>query len=341
MARIIKKKMTNMILKKKDAKKIAIIVPTESRPACIKSLVDLKIFEYTNKNIELIIYDSSKDLETARIINKYENLNLNLTYEKYCGELERAAIDKKVFAACLKYSSLFDYLMFCSDRVVVNFEKMYETIIDAFDDGFDFIVYDNGKEYRTEYSDCVELLNDWGWRMTSLSSVIFSSRFLKRAMSFFSVDDPRFCGLWLMSSIFFTIANESFRAKVICHPGLWVKNTNGMVSFWRNSKNTIWQWSYVWCNVIDALPEKYDRIKVEVILSHDEKTGIYSYDELLKLKRTGDLTLKVILKYIQYIRRTSSISVVWFFIAVLFPDRVSMGILRRLFQFLKRNGMRL
>lgn len=321
--------------------KIAIVVPTHNRPFCIKSYIETKIMKYSEIGVELIIFDSSSTPETKDIVEYYKKTNKNLMYDEYIGDLEQNAIDKKVFAACLKYSSLFDCLVFSSDRVILNFDRMYQIIIKGLNDGVDFFVYDNGEKYYVDYTDEVRLLNDWGWRMTSLSSVIFSSHFLKKAIKVFSVYSPNHYGLWLMSTIFFTIADENFKARVFCHPGLWDRNTNGIMSFWKSSGNAIWQWGYIWCKVIDSLPEKYDRIKESVILSHDEKTEIFSYNELVNFKKNGNLTLNIIQGSEQYIRRVASISIVWFYVIAIFPARFSEGIVRRIYQFLKRNGIRL
>lgn len=320
--------------------KIAIIVPTQDRSVCVKSYIEAKIEEYSACGIELIFFDSSADQETKCVVDYYKKNNHKIKYDIYNGEAEQNAIDKKVCAACMKYSSIYDYIILSSDRTIINIEKMKHYIKNGAEKEVDFFVYDNGEEYCNEYTSAVELLKDWGWRITSLSSVIFSSRFLEKMMKIYKIEDNNELGLWLMSAIFFTIANLNFKAMVFCSLGLWDKNTNGIISFWKSSGNAIWQWSCVWCRVIDALPEKYDKIKARAILSHDEKTGIFSYNELLNFKKNGNLTIKIVNNNAKYICRSSCVSLVWFYAIAIFPERFSEGIIRRIYQFLKRNGLK-
>ena len=325
------KKICDFIMKNE----FALIIPTKNRPNCIETYLNNKASTLKYLNIDILIVDSSTNLETSNVVKKFCEFYDNISYNIYIEEQETLSIDDKVFEICKRYINNYKYILFSSDRVIINIENIYNDVIFLFENQIDFIIYDNGKKDLKYYNDSKALLKEWGWRTTSLSSIIFSSEFLKSAMNCFSPSNNKSRGLWLMSTVFFLISDKKFKSAVLCEKDIWTQNMNGEESFWIISKNVLLQWGKIWCDVIDEYPDFYDSIKNEVILSHSKKTHIFSFKGLLRMKITNNLKLKNVIKYAEYIKRVTKMNLFIFFTLSILPIRSILKISRKIYLKIK------
>lgn len=312
-----------------------LIIPTKDRPKCVETYLKEKISILYDLNIDILVVDSSTNLETNHVVNCFSELYDNIIYDKYIEDQEVSSIDDKVFEISQKYIHSYKYILFSSDRVIVNIEKIYNDIIFLFQNNIDFIVYDNGKRDLKYYNDGRDLLKEWGWRTTSLSSIVFSSVFLEDAMSYFSPRHEKFRGLWLMSTVFYLISKKKFNSIVLCEKKIWIQNMNGEESFWITSENVLFQWGKNWCDVIDTYPKYYDYIKDEVILSHSKKTKLFSITGLLRMKITNNLKLEYVTKYSKYIKRVTKTNIFIFYLLSVLPIKNILKILKKFYMKIK------
>lgn len=234
------------------------------------------------------------------------------------------AIDRKVFSACQKYASSYNYVWFSSDGTLINIGMLFDILKFYLGNANDLIIFDNnnymGFSFK-EYTDCTQLFHDCCWRMTSLSAVIVSGKLLQRAMRIFPVTAKDNYGLWLPMAYFRAIVSESFHAVYFVKENSWRANPMRNDSFWKLSGNTLWQWGEIWYRVIDALPSVFDQEKGYVLQSHDRYTRIFSIRNLISLKATGNLSFSKIRTYSNFLPKVTNTNLFWFYLIGLFVNR--------------------
>lgn len=316
----------------KEKYKFALIIPTHNRVECIEQYIFEKAEILKDIGVDIIIYDSSDNSDTYNLVLRYIKKFDNIRYEKYIGILEKNAIDKKVYTACKLFSKDYEYIMFSSDGIIVNLELIFEKLKFHMAKNTDMIIYNNGKESIDYYSDSIELFKLCAWRMTSLSSIIFSTVFLNKVIETFNLEHPDFFGLWLSTSCFYYIAYNDFKAVCISEYNLWNANKMRKESFWIESGDVLCQWGKVWYEVVTHLPSKYDCVKSEVLISHDRKTKIFSIRGLLRMKMSGNLTYRKVKEYSKYINFVTCTPKIMFYVLSILPISMLLKIIRNIYK---------
>lgn len=317
---------------KKERYKFALIIPTHNRVECVEQYIYEKAEILNDIGVDIIIYDSSDNSDTYYSTLKYIEKFDNIRYERYIGILEKNAIDKKVYTACKLFSKDYEYIMFSSDGIIVNLELIFEKLKFHMDKNTDMIIYNNGKESIEYYYDSIELFKLCAWRMTSLSSIIFSTLFLNKVIEKFNLEHPDFFGLWLSTSCFYYIAYNNFKAVFISDYNVWKVNKMRRESFWIESGNVLCQWGKVWYEVVNNLPSKYDCAKQQVLISHDENTKIFSIRGLLRMKMSGNLTYRKVKEYSKYINFVTCTPKIIFYILSILPISTLLKIIRNIYK---------
>ncbi len=323
-------------------KKLCIIIPTQNRPKEIARYLQEAAQPAFENHVDIVLYDTSRDDETKSVAEQHSSHSYtSIIYNRYQGETDRDAIDRKVFSACKEYCGDYDYIWFSSDRTIVNVEAMLPKLKNFMRDDFDLIVYDNRESFGIsyqEYSDSRKLLHDCGWRMTCLSSVIVSCRFLKACIEKYPPDAGPITSFWLPMTYFRTLADNTegmLKAVWFVEKESWHANPCNAEAFWLLSGNVLRQWGEIWCDAMDSLPQFYDEERDFVIRSHDRQMHIFSKKSLLGLRSSGNVTLRKVHENRKYLLRASNTSLLWFYlIAMLVPQGVA-RVMRNVYHGLK------
>jgi len=321
-------------------KELCLIIPTHNRADCIEEYLERQCASAAELGVDLILWDTSTDGKTEAIANDYRARGYsNVHYDRYDGPTDRLAIDRKVVAACRKYGEQYPYLWFSSDGTIIDLPAVFPKLKEELEKGY--VLIGLGHEacppaQRTEYTDCAALFRDCGWWLTSLTSTVYSSKLLRRAMDVLPLDSPDFRGLWLPMSVFYTIADAPFQMLYLPQAHFWTVNPRRSDSFWKVSGNALRQWGEVWCETIDALPAVYDSDKAAVLKSFDAHIHLFSVRQLVNMKPEGNLSLEKVRRYRPYIDRVTDTPVFWFYFVSIFVNRSLAGDARAIYRKIKK-----
>lgn len=292
-------------------KKIGIFLITKNRYLAVKEYLYNILDECKINNIDIVIVDSS---ENDDIFDLVKNFNaLNIIYLRYLDNV-KVSIDKKVIWVVKKFFNEYEYMWFSSDGVIPNIKKLTQEL----DENLDLLVYDNEHKYICEYIYVPNLLlKKYCWRMTMLSSCIVSSKLLKNSLKFYKENNN--LGFWLPMIYFYYYAiNNKCFVKFVGDKNLWEKNRYIRPSFWLVSGNLLWQWGKIWVESIEALPKIYEKEKQETILSHDKNMKLFSIKKLISVQEWGNISLKKIKKYKNYIAKITDTNIFVFYFVTIF-----------------------
>jgi len=142
-------------------KELMIVIPTRNHSQYIQYYLAKVLPIAQVYNIDIIIYDSSTDNDTYKIVNERMKSGYNnLFYKRYNQNIKLEEKIKDIFI-----NSGYEYVWLCGDGIVINLEKDIQIIQEEISNKRDLIIFnikDFDKKIYTEYTDSVKLLkNCW------------------------------------------------------------------------------------------------------------------------------------------------------------------------------------
>lgn len=321
--------------------RFCIIIPTHNRLQAVQKYLEEAMRFCTNSSCDIIVFDTSQNNDIERLVAKFRHEGMeNLFYDRYFGETEKCAIDKKVFAAAAKYAPKYDYLLFSSDGTIIRADILINNVDKYLHDKFDLIVFDNSKTmefFEKQYTDWRILFEECCWLMTRLGSIIVSSRLLQEAVKNYPFKLENTVGFWLPMSYFCCIDCCKCRAVYKVIEGSWEQNPNIVESFWKVSGNLLWQWGKIWSEAIEALPKQYESKKNIVILSHDKYTRLFSFKSLVGMQAWNNITLDKVITYRRYISKVATLDIIFFYVIALICRRPIIVFLKKVYNAMRTN----
>lgn len=276
-------------------KKLAVIIPTADRHQTIDNWLFIAAQRLKKHNIDVIIFDSSKDSRTENVVKNYQIEGFyNIIYRKYEGIYDGFSLDHKVMEAFQIFSEQYEYLWACRDGLIVNGDVVAKEVFPDIQKQKDFIVVnalwrcEKKLGYR-EYTDAVELFRDQCMQMTVLGATIVKSNTIKRILNSVPLEQGRNYSLWQPIAYFEYIADHEFSASSV-EANIWDYNTASVSkSHWKSQ--SMRQWCEEWYQVISNLPQCYDEDKPSVLKIHMSDFHPFYTRELLKVRLSGGLAV--------------------------------------------------
>ena len=300
----------------------AFVIPTKDRPKCIEYYLENQGQALARAGFVIIICDSSADNETKDIVARFKTNGLNIIYDFYDEKDNANSIDEKGFAICKKYCGQYDYIWLCSDGTVIDVERVFPTIKQDFANGKDLVILsdmDVTHCSNREFFDAVTLCQELCWRMLLLGSTIVSRTLLQETVERYPYRQEDSGTIWLPAAYFKVLSVRPFSAAYHSINGIFCNNPFKKGSFWYLSGNAFWQWGKMWCDTIDSLPECFDQIKDDVLLSHDRHMRVFSIWNLQRLRSSGNLTFRKMMRYRKYLKRVTDTPLIFFALQIFFP----------------------
>lgn len=326
-------------------KRLALIIPTYNRPQCVDYYLGKRLNQFAERNIDVIIFDSSTSEETKTTVQKYQKKGAkNLFYSYFHEEqIDIRSIDRKVYIACKKYAECYDYLWFSSDGTVFDIKGLWNELSAAMEVEADYIAVNHimaDDFQRRQYSDSRNFLCDYSWELTLIGANIISTKHLLKAVRQYPVITGDDFWYWLPLACFHLFAYQKIKAIVLGNSCPYEMNPLRADPFWKKNGDTIWQWAKIWPEAIDALPAYYDDIKEIVIRSQEEHMHVFTIKSLLGMKASGQISFKDVVRYKTYLVRVTETSILWFYVITLFGNRRILTAIRGIYRKVKKRGKR-
>lgn len=318
--------LEKLVLEYKNKKfKLAIIIPTCDRSEVIRCYLEYILEDIKKYNMFVIICDSSNNRLTKDVVEQYNTPNI--IYYKYIEKKRqkiKKTIDEKIYDLAKIFCDEYDYIWFCRDRSIPKLNVLYDIFLKYYKEDF-YIIYphvmDNNFYMIRNIIDNNKLFKNYCGDMTSLGSIIFSRRVLKKLIEEYPVDKEKNLGLWIPIVLFYYIADYTFRSKIILG-----NNFNYFpvydTSFWIKSDTLLWLWCDRWIKMIDLLPNIYNKNKESVLNFEGWKIPPYSKTLLLANRIGGGLKYDEIKKYNDIIKKSWKISIKKIYILSLIPSKI-------------------
>ena len=259
-------------------KKICLMIPTQNRDEAIDYYLDNKLLIFSQKNIDVVICDSSNNELTKRCVERFWEKGFNnLYYSFYANDGSDLLGGNKLYHALNEYKEKYEYIWLSGDTTVIDIERIYDDVESGIMQECDFIhIYRNSYGKQTQYiSDCNVFFRYFAWSMTHCCSYILSKKMVECVLNFASNLGKIDISFMFVDAIYEYIAFHQFKA-------LYIKDNLFQVSPYRTKstvhtqKRILEVWAKHWCDEIDALPAVYDNNKDFVKKSLSNNIGLFS-----------------------------------------------------------------
>ncbi len=262
-------------------------------------------------NIDIIIYDSSTDNDTYKIVNERMKSGYNnLFYKRYNQNIKLEEKIKDIFI-----NSGYEYVWLCGDGIVINLEKDIQIIQEEISNKRDLIIFnikDFDKKIYTEYTDSVKLLKNCWASLTLFGASIIKGNLFKNIDWNQGLDKYR--DFVMSASIFDIFLKKKLNAVLIVH-NFFEHNPYKRKSTWQDSGRSLEIFAGSIVFALENLPVIYDNVKKDAMLDIDKCTNFFGINNLWSLKVNGNLNLIMVLKYRKQLKKVT-LTPYWLFIMV-------------------------
>ncbi len=313
--------------------KLGICIPTYNRAKLLDTCLSRIVPQVKKYNIPIFISDNASTDNTEEIVRKYKE---NYDYIFYKRNPQNIGLDPN-FEAVLKFADTeYRWLLGDDDSF---FDGSLERLLKIIkQENFDLIVVNAGrpidkkrpekgiKERRVKminskkFTDKNELLENLGWHMTLLSSLIFNKDLIE------NTDFSRYRNTnFLQVGISFEYLGRKDNINVYweAEPIVYTFNELGPIgASW--FPKIIKIFCEDWFNVISSLPPSYKaKSKLKCIKEHDKKTGVFSIPRLLNIRSFGYINKDIYKHYKVYFPFVMNIPLWLIFFISIFPQNIA------------------
>lgn len=284
---------------------ITVIIPTYNRVNCIKNLFDKCISKYSGFLFCFEIHDSSESDEVKNICHYHKDIR-NVKYYRYSSQI---LVDKKVIEAIKNINTNYFWLL--GDGNLVDFNEFEYVLLKNNFSEYNVINIDeikrkdylNKDKYFIEniiynYKNPVEYARKYFSRLTYWGASIVKTDYCKNILldNFEIYKNP-----WWLPYIIFKLIDDNYKKKEVFRIGVVYTrylyyNLEKKDHWWTNDEK---YYIYVFLkfnNIIELLPQTYDKEKDNIIISF-RKDRLVSNSYLLHLRSKGVINKFFIKKY--------------------------------------------
>jgi abequosyltransferase len=276
--------------------KLSIVIPTYNRDSFLDYSLETHIPLAKEFNIPIYVLDNASPDSTKEIVSKwmkrYEFLYYFRNQKNLGGDLN--------FELALNKPDT-DYIWLLGDTYKINKEVLV-AVLKQSKFFYDMILLNNDervKDVETQLiSDKEYLLTSLGWNMTQMSSLIYNKKVIKHA------NYVRFYGTNLLQTgiaLEYIAYQENISVKwnkELSIYSLRIEGSREKIG-WQKSAFDIW--INKWARLVLSLPSIYSlEGKLKTIQMHNQKTQVFSFKNLLKLRSKGFYSMQDYKKYKKY-----------------------------------------
>ncbi|MEW5833259.1 MAG: glycosyltransferase family 2 protein [Campylobacterota bacterium] len=283
---------------------LSFTIPTYNRSDFLEECLDAHIPVARKYNLEFIVLDNASTDDTPIIVQKKQAEYPHIRYYRNETTIDPDSNFKKALELS---TTKYTWLLGDSYRLPDAGIEFLLPLLSSEEKKFDAIVFNLISSRRNKsqiYTDANLMFKDLGAIMTSISSLIFSKKLIQNA-DFERYKDTNF----LQTGIIFDyIAKHPFRIK-------WIQEYSVESLNYQKKKKIAWSNQPVvfeiackrWQNFIFSLPDVYsEESKLKVIRDFGALSGIFSFRNLLNLRKKKILTYDIYLKYQPYFQRATT-----------------------------------
>lgn len=281
--------------------KLAVCIPTFNRADVVEELLQRTYKQYAMRGWDIIIYDSSDNDDTYKIVERFGSVN-HLKYKRIDSAIHSNLKVYGIFEE-METTKEYDYLWVCSDSISWS-DSALELIDDALEDDYDLIIpnYRDVEHIGTHlYSDKTEFFKNCAWHMTLYGATIVNCKTILNGNNWNRYKE-KYCIPSRINhshvAFYFEKIDElnEFRALHIdVGKGSLKASPLKVESGWR--RDIFYVWVQCWPNMIYSLPQSYDPYKDYVIRQSGTNSEMFNVYGFLDLRRDRIISVLDFWKY--------------------------------------------
>lgn len=295
---------------------LSFVIPTFNRADYLNKCLETNIEFIKKYNIQIFISDNASIDNTQDVVEKWAQV---YEYIHYYRNDSNIGMDENIEKG-LKYPNT-KYIWLLGDAyqlpkggieylldVITSNEQLYDLFVFNFSNRASDI---QGKDYF----ECNALLNDLGWHMTCLATLVYSRELIANA-NFNRYKNT----IFIQTGIIFEYLAMNFcRVKWVEHLSIQTITLEGRIkNSWQQKTFEIW--TDKWSNLIFSLPPLYDlSVKMKCIREHGSKSTLFSFSKLLLLRSSNILNYQVYKKNLNYFQYAIALPKLLIFIVAITP----------------------
>ncbi len=295
--------------------KLAIAIPTYNRAEILKENLELMLNEIQEYNLPIYISDDSTNNETSIVATDFKKKYAHIFYSKNTKRLGHDLNCENT----LKLPDT-DYVWYLGDSIIINdgIIKKIVNLITKFE--YEIIVVNAASRVKEIDSGIFksknELLQNLGWHMTLTGATIYSKKLIE------NTNFERFYGTdFIQEGIIFEYFSDKESINTYWLNDNAIYDNPKKKSYWSDKIFKIFGKN--WTEFILSLPPQYSLDeKLRCIMSHGEKTQIFSLENLLKLRKSNEFNLDIYHKYYRYFNYFIKIPKLVLLIISIFPKSI-------------------
>ncbi len=286
---------------------LSFTIPTYNRSDFLEECLDAHIPIALKYNLQIIILDNASTDDTYEVVQKFIT-KYPLIIKYYRND---TTIDPDSnFQKALEYSnSEYTWLLGDSYRLPDKGIEFLINLLSSGKDNFDAIIFNliSSSHIKSQvYNDANVLFSDLGGLMTCISCLIFSKKLIQEA-DFHEYKNSNFLQEGIILKY---ISKNEFKIQ-------WIQEYSVESLNYQKKKKIAWTNQPIvfeiackkWQDFIFGLPSIYTReSKLKVILDFGSLSGIFSFRNLLTLRKNNILTYDMYLKYKEYLKYSTALS---------------------------------
>lgn len=310
---------------KRWKKKLCVVIPTANRPASIFDWLNRRSREFSNLGVDLIIFDSSSNDETKKVVSNYTDFEgSTVRYVRYDGVYDGVSLDHKVIEAYSRFGKEYEYVWPIRDGHIINIWNIQDQLYRIIEKRPDtIVVYDRKQNidelqeenWYTDDTDLQEMLRLHLRHMTILGCNILSADFIENLIQEEPLDSKKNYSLWQPFALFHYWSRHTPRMAVSVGDYFSINVFTTPSSHWNKGGHGVWQWAKRWYELVNELPEVYGRAKDDVMKIGMADFAPFDSLQLVVLRGNKGISLPIYRenkKYFQAVSYTPG----WKFIAV-------------------------
>lgn len=260
----------------KEKSQIAFCIATYRHADIINEVFGIYAELYKKYGIDIYVYDSSEDDDTARVVKEYQNLGCDNIF--YIRIDPKDNVDEKLIKIFSGYglNKEYQYIWPVKDRTIIS-EVAIQNILLEVEKNFDAImlgwykypgIWECGGEKREIYNDADLFFDAWGWLASSLDVTLFSYNSLLKNIDWKNFKEKYFFdnhnGFDHYTVLFDRLANlKKVNVRVLSGEGIFIQNPKQTGSSWEEQVFHVWPVCFA--QVTRAFPDCYNAYKEKVI----------------------------------------------------------------------------
>ena len=300
---------------------LAICIPTYNRVSHLRECVEKLIPQLSQYNNPIYISDNNSDDATTSVVEELQNMYPFIFYSK---NAQNMGPDYNFIHVLKMAPTKYAWLLGDDDRIG---EGVIDHIMSELTNTneYDAMVVNGGLlngeiEGRVIglpskiYDDKNLLLSELGWHMTWMSCLIFNRRIF---------EEDAYERYYNTNFLQFAIMFDFFATRKICVS--WI--SEGCI-YGASTEKAAWSSQVFkifvkrWHDVVQCLPAYQQDAKNKCIISHDEKTNLFSLYQLIIMREENYYNFAIFKEYATYYPKVVKIPVVLLFLISIVPKQM-------------------